>query len=67
MSNLSTSVFRSAKFVFNAKLEESICAILLISVSVAWFEISALTLISPPNGSYGLGKYWLVFYTIESR
>ena len=35
ISNLSTSVFKLAKFDFNAKLEVSICVILLISVSVA--------------------------------
>ena len=32
MSNLSTSVFKLAKFVFNAKLEVSTCEIFLISV-----------------------------------
>ena len=35
MSNLSTSVFKLAKFVFNAKLEVSTCEIFLISVFVA--------------------------------
>ena len=35
ISNLSTSVFKLAKFDFNAKIEVSICVILLISVSVA--------------------------------
>ena len=35
MSNLSTSVFRLAKFVFNAKPEVSICEIFLISVFAA--------------------------------
>ena len=32
ISNLSTSVFKLAKFDFNAKLEVSICEIFLISV-----------------------------------
>ena len=35
MSNLSTSVFRLAKFIFNAKLEVSTCEIFLISDFVA--------------------------------
>ena len=35
ISNLSTAVFKLAKFDFNAKLEVSISVILLISVSVA--------------------------------
>ena len=34
-SNLSTSVFKLAKFVFNAKLEVSTCEILLIFAFVA--------------------------------
>ena len=48
MSNLSTSVFKLAKVVFNAKLEVSTCEI---------FLISTLTSISPLNASYGSGKY----------
>ena len=51
ISNLSTSVFKLAKFVFNAKLEVSTCEIFSISVFVAWLDESTLTLISPPNGS----------------
>ena len=35
MSNLSTSVFKLAKFVFNAKLEVSTCETFLISAFVA--------------------------------
>ena len=35
ISNLSTSVFKLAKFVFNAKLEASTCEIFLISVFAA--------------------------------
>ena len=35
ISNLSTSAFKLAKFVFNAKLEVSACEIFLISVFVA--------------------------------
>ena len=35
MSNLSTSVFKLAKFVFNAKLEVSTCEIFLMSAFVA--------------------------------
>ena len=35
MSNLSTSVFKLAKFVFSAKLEVSTCEIFLTSVFVA--------------------------------
>ena len=35
MSNLSTSVFRLAKFVFSAKLKVSICEIFLMFVFVA--------------------------------
>ena len=34
MSNLSTSVYKLAKFVFNAKLEVTICEIFLISAFV---------------------------------
>ena len=34
-SNLSPSVFRLAKFVFNAKLEVSTCEIFIISVFIA--------------------------------
>ena len=51
MSDSSTSVFKVAKFVFNAKLEVSACEIFLISVFAAQFEKLTLTLISPPNGS----------------
>ena len=47
ISNLSTSVFKIAKFVFNAKLEVSACEISLISAFVASFERSPITLISP--------------------
>ena len=35
ISNLSTSVFKLTKFVFNAKLEVSTCEIFLISAFVA--------------------------------
>ena len=35
ITSLSTSVFKLAKFDFNAKLEVSTCAIFLISVFVA--------------------------------
>ena len=35
MSNLSTSVFKVAKFVFNAKLEVSTCETFIISAFVA--------------------------------
>ena len=35
MSNLSNSVFKLAKFVFNAKLDVSVCEIFLISAFVA--------------------------------
>ena len=35
ISNLSTSVFKLAKFVFNAKLEVSTCEIFLMSAFVA--------------------------------
>ena len=35
MSNLSTLVFKVAKFVFNAKLEVSTCEIFIISAFVA--------------------------------
>ena len=35
VSNLSTSFFKLAKFVFNAKLEVSTCEIFLISAFVA--------------------------------
>ena len=35
MSNLSTSVFKLAKLVFNAKLEGSTCEIFLMSVFLA--------------------------------
>ena len=35
MSSLSTSAFKLAKFVFNAKLEVSLCEIFLISAFVA--------------------------------
>ena len=29
---------------------------------VAQLGRSTLTLISPPTGSYGFGKYWLILY-----
>ena len=35
MSNLSTSVFKLAKFIFNAKLEVSTCEIFFMSAFVA--------------------------------
>ena len=46
MSNVSSLVFKLAKFVFNAKTEVSTCEMFLISVSVAEFERSTLTLMS---------------------
>ena len=57
MSNLSTSVFKPAKFVFNANPEVSTCAIFLTSAFLAYLDKSTLTLISLPNGLYGFGKY----------
>ena len=57
MPNLSTLVFKLAKFVFNAKREISTCEIFLISAFVAKLDKFTLTLISPPNVSYGFGKY----------
>ena len=58
MSNLSTSVFKLATFVVNAKLEVSTCEIFLISVYVALLDKSILTLIlSPKCELNGLGKY----------
>ena len=53
MCDLSTSVFRLAKFVFSAKFEVSICVI----VFVAWLERSTLTLIFPPKLLNSLEKY----------
>ena len=50
ISNLSTSVLKLAKFVFNAKLEVSTCEMFLMSAFIGYFERSTLTLISPPNG-----------------
>ena len=61
MSNLSTSVFRLFKFVFNEKLEVSTCEMFLMSDFVAWFESSSLAIIFLPNGLYGFGKTWLFF------
>ena len=44
ISNLSTSVFKLAKFDFSTKLEVSTCEIFLISVFVAQLDKSTLTL-----------------------
>ena len=57
MSNLSTAIFGLAKFVFSAKLEESMCVIFFRSVYVEYLERSTLTLIFPPKLLNGLGKY----------
>ena len=57
ISNLSTSVFKLAKFDFSAKLLTSPCDTFFKSVFVEEADKSTLTLISPPKGSYGLGKY----------
>ena len=57
MSNLSTSVFGLTKFVFSAKLEESMCLIFCRSVYVGYLERSTLILIFPPKLLNGLGKY----------
>ena len=57
MCDLSTSVFRLAKFVFSAKFEVSICVIFFRSVFVAWLERSTLTLIFPPKLLNSLEKY----------
>ena len=61
MSNLSTCVFQLAYFIFNAKLEISTCEIFLMLAFVAYLDKSTLTLISPPNASYGFGKNWFIF------
>ena len=61
MSNLSTSVFRLAKFAFNAKLEVSKCVTFFRSVFAAQFERSTVTLIFPTKPLNGLGKYLLIF------
>ena len=61
MSNLSTSVFKLAKFAFRAKIEVSTCVTLFRSVFVAQLDKSTLTLIFPPKLLNGLGKYWLIF------
>ena len=50
-SNLSTSVFKLAKFDFNAKLEVSTCEMFLMSAFVAKFERSTLTLMFLSNGN----------------
>ena len=57
MSNLSTSVFRLAIFVFSEKLEVSTCVIFFKSIFVAYLERPNLTLIFPPKLLNGLGKY----------
>ena len=61
MSNLSTSVFKLAKFAFNAKLEVSKCVTFFRSVLAAQFERSTVTLIFPTKPLNGLGKYLLIF------
>ena len=66
ISNLSISVFRLAKFVFNTKLQKvstktstkaSTCEIFLISDFVAYFKRPTLILIFPPEFLSFLGKY----------
>ena len=71
ISNWSTSVFWLAKFAFNAKLEVSTCVTFSRSVfdqilRSDQLEKSTLTLIPPPNGSYGFGKYCNYTYLIKS-
>ena len=64
MSNLSTSVFRLAKFVFSANLEVSTCEMFLMSVFVALLNKSTLTFIFLPKRLNDLGQYSLNFYTL---
>ena len=54
-------MFKIAKFDFSVELEVSTSKIFLISAFVIWLDKSTLSLISPPNGSYSLGNYWLIF------
>ena len=61
ISNLSTSVFKLAKFDFSAKLLTSTCHTFLKLVFVASLDKSTLTLMSPPKGSEGVGRYWLIY------
>ena len=56
MSNLSTSIFKLIKSDFAASLNVSVLVAFFKSVFVAKLDKSTLTLISPPNGSYGLGS-----------
>ena len=57
ISSLSTLVFKLAQFDFSAKLLTSTCVIFFRSVFIALLDKSTLTLMSPSEGSYGLGKY----------
>ena len=67
MSNLLTSVFKLAKFVFSAKLEVSTCVTLFRSAFVAWFERSTLTLMFPSKILNGLGKCFKTMFFYQSN
>ena len=56
MFNLSTSTFELTKSDFTASLNVSVLVAFFKSVFVAKLDKLTLTLISPPNGSYGLGS-----------
>ena len=56
MSNLSASTFGLIKSDFAASLNVSVLVAFFKSVFVAKLDKSTLTLIYPPNGSYGLGS-----------
>ena len=58
MSNLSTSVFKPAKFVFSAKLEVIKCVTFFRSLFVPQLERSTLMLVFPPKLLNGLGKFY---------
>ena len=60
ITNLSISAFRLDRSDFTTNLDVSIPIAFFKSAFVAELGISTLTLISPPNGSYGLGKPYLL-------
>ena len=61
ISNLPILAFRLAKSLFSAKDDGLTLVGFFKFAFVAWLDKSALTLMSPPNDSCRLGKYWFVF------
>ena len=57
ISNSFTSAFKLAKSDFAASLDVSIPVAYFKPAFDAYLDQSTLKLMSPPDGSYGLGKY----------